>query len=69
MTNQKQIKSKRIIKKHLKVVFNFLFYLAFIRLFLYMGTERLNKKFMTIHVIFVSTIEKLLVMNCYQYYP
>ena len=47
------------MKNTLEVVFNFLFYLAFVRLFFCTGTERLNKKFITVHVIFSATIEKL----------
>ena len=46
-------------KNTLEVVFNFLFYLAFVPMFLCTETERLNKKFIIIHVIFFPTIEKL----------
>ena len=35
-----------------EVVFNFLFYLAFVRLFFCTGTEGLNKKFITAHATF-----------------
>ena len=59
MTNQKQIKSTRIIKNTLEEVFNFLFYLALVRLFLCTGNEKLSKNFVTAHVIFFPTTEKL----------